>query len=250
MEANQPVDNYWIRAAPEPLAGQGQVNPPDGLAILRYVGAPDQDPTTSPSGSNPLNEVELHPLTNPGAPGGDGPAEKYITLDFNFTAPRFFVNNVSYTNPPVPVLLQILHGDYTAQELMPHGSVYTLPPNKVIQISMPGGVVGVRHPLHLHGHSFSVLRSANGDGDAPLNFANPVRRDTVNIGLLGDNVTIRFETNNPGPWFLHCHIDFHLNAGFAVVMAEDTQDTPKVDAPPPSWEALCPTYDALPLSDH
>lgn len=25
-----------------------------------------------------------------------------------------------------------------------------------------------------------------------------------------DLVTIRFETDNPGPWFIHCHIDWHL----------------------------------------
>lgn len=37
-----------------------------------------------------------------------------------------------------------------------------------------------------------MLRSA-GDGTSELNYANPVQRDTVNIGLLGDNVTIRFE---------------------------------------------------------
>jgi iron transport multicopper oxidase len=32
----------------------------------------------------------------------------------------------------------------------------------------------------------------------------------VSIGAPGDNVTIRFQTDNPGPWFLHCHIDWHL----------------------------------------
>ena len=75
-----------------------------------------------------------------------------------------------------------------------------------------------QHPFHLHGHTFDVVRVA---GSSAYNYANPVRRDVVNIGQAGDNVTFRFNTNNPGPWFLHCHIDFHLNAGFAVVMAED-----------------------------
>ena len=32
---------------------------------------------------------------------------------------------------------------------------------------------------------------------------NPVRRDVVSIGGAGDNVTIRFETNNVGPWIMH-----------------------------------------------
>ena len=54
--------------------------------------------------------------------------------------------------------------------------------------------------MHLHGHSFDVIRVA---GSQEYNFVNPVRRDVVNAGDLGDNVTIRFRTDNPGPWVLH-----------------------------------------------
>ncbi|GBE79135.1 laccase [Sparassis latifolia] len=241
LEANQPVENYWIRAN----ASLG----PAGSAILRYVGAPPVKPTTTASPSvNPLEETNLHALTNaqaPGAPNIDG-ADILLNLNFTFNTTEFLVNGVTFVPPTVPVLLQILNGSYTAQELLPHGSVYTLPRNKTVQITMPGGVLGIPHPLHLHGHSFSVIRSA---GSNQTNYVNPVRRDTVNIGLQGDNVTIRFDTNNPGPWFLHCHIDFHLKRGFAIVLAEDTYDTPRVDAPPPEWSQLCPSYDASPQSD-
>jgi iron transport multicopper oxidase len=68
-------------------------------------------------------------------------------------------------------------------------------------------VVIHKHPIHLHGHSFHVVRSA---GSSTYNFDNPVIRDVVSMGEMGDNVTIRFFTDNPGPWFLHCHIDWHL----------------------------------------
>jgi iron transport multicopper oxidase len=55
-----------------------------------------------------------------------------------------------------------------------------------------------------------VVRSAGSDS---YNFVNPVVRDVVSIGTgKSDLVTIRFFTDNPGPWFLHCHIDWHLNA--------------------------------------
>jgi iron transport multicopper oxidase len=37
---------------------------------------------------------------------------------------------------------------------------------------------------------------------------NPVRRDVVSIGGAGDNVTIRFETNNEGPWIMHWFVNF------------------------------------------
>lgn len=63
--------------------------------------------------------------------------------------------------------------------------------------------------MHLHGHSFDVVRVA---GSSEYNYANPVRRDVVSAGTAADNVTIRFTTDNAGPWFLHCHIDWHLEA--------------------------------------
>ena len=38
----------------------------------------------------------------------------------------------------------------------------------------------LQHPMHLHGHNFDVVRAAGSD---EYNFVNPVRRDTVNIGI-------------------------------------------------------------------
>lgn len=61
--------------------------------------------------------------------------------------------------------------------------------------------------MHLHGHNFDVVRVA---GSSTYNYVNPIRRDVVSVGNATDNVTLRFVTNNPGPWFLHCHIDWHL----------------------------------------
>lgn len=58
-------------------------------------------------------------------------------------------------------------------------------------------------------HAFSVVRSA---GQTDYNWVNPPVRDVVSMGEDGSNLTIRFRTDNPGPWFLHCHIDWHLDA--------------------------------------
>lgn len=58
------MDNYWIRANPVGTAIAGFS---DGInsAILRYVGAPDEEPAVvdPPESTNPLNEVNLHPLS-------------------------------------------------------------------------------------------------------------------------------------------------------------------------------------------
>ncbi|PCH36517.1 multicopper oxidase [Wolfiporia cocos MD-104 SS10] len=249
LDANQPIGNYWIRAAPEDTNQRAPV-PPPGLAILRYVGAPDEEPETkSYPAINSLVETSLHAL-EPNVPGKPYPggADMNFPLNFSFNDTKFYVNNASWESPPVPVLLQILHGEHTPQELLPHGSIIELPRNKTIEINMPGGLLNIPHPIHLHGHSFYVVRSA---GNSSYNYENPVLRDTVSIGSsTTDNVTIRFDTNNPGPWFLHCHIDFHLAAGFAVVMAEDIAGTPAADRPPVAWDDLCAIYDKLPVSDH
>ncbi|CDO78173.1 Laccase [Trametes cinnabarina] len=244
------VDNYWIRA--EPFTGkkgfQGGIN----SAILRYEGAPEQEPTTQQSvPSMALKETDLRPLVStpvPGAPVSGG-VDKAINMAFGFNGTNFFINGATFKPPTTPVLLQILSGAQAASDLLPSGDVYVLPSNATIELSFPATIqAGAPHPFHLHGHAFAVVRSA---GSAEYNYENPIFRDVVSTGKPedGDNVTIRFRTDNPGPWFLHCHIDFHLEAGFAVIMAEDTPHT-KADNPvPQSWSDLCPIYDALDPSD-
>ncbi|KAF9232448.1 laccase [Melanogaster broomeanus] len=216
LEATQPIDNYWVHA--DPNTGN------NATAILRYLGAPEQDPRnrTTPD-QNPLNETQLHPLmeVDPSTrllqPEAD--VSLNLVLGKNMTNYNFLINNVQYTSPSIPVLLQILSGAVSPSELQPAGSVYTLPKNKVIEISIPpDDAPGRPHPFHLHGHKFAVIRSA---GSSAYNYINPVLRDTVNTGLPGDNVTIRFLTDNQGPWMLHCHIDWHLYTGMAVVFVED-----------------------------
>ncbi|KAG9309110.1 laccase [Chiua virens] len=239
VTANQTVGNYWIRASPNGNSTDGGIN----SAILRYNGAPNQDPTTT-TGPYQLafSETNLHPLTNPAAPGVPGPGKADVNYvlapGLNTTTGLFTFNDKSFANPPVPVLLQILSGTTQASQLLPAGSVYQLPANKTIELSFPDplAALGGPHPIHLHGHSFSVVRSA---GSTTYNYANPVRRDVVSIGNLAtDNVTIRFTTDNPSPWFLHCHIDWHLHHGFAVVMAEAT-DQVATEQVPTAWNQLC-----------
>jgi iron transport multicopper oxidase len=91
-------------------------------------------------------ETNLHPLSDPGAPGipipGAADVNLNLDIEFSITNLEFTVNNATFIPPTVPVLLQILSGAQTAQDLLPSGSVYVLPPNKVIEISIPGGSIG------------------------------------------------------------------------------------------------------------
>jgi FtsP/CotA-like multicopper oxidase with cupredoxin domain len=69
------------------------------------------------------------------------------------------------------------------------------------------------HPMHLHGHTMSVL-SRNGD---PVT-GSPVRLDSV---LVGPHETwdVVFLADNPGLWMLHCHVLLH--AAFGLTMSID-----------------------------
>ncbi|KAH7922073.1 laccase [Leucogyrophana mollusca] len=246
LETNQPIDNYWIHA--DPNTGT------NSTAILRYSGAPQGDPKnrTEPS-KFPMNETNLHPmqstltLESPPPPAllqKEADVKINLVLSKNMTTYNFLINDFQYTSPSVPVLMQVLSGAMSASDLAPTGSVYTLPRNKVIEISMPpDDAPGRPHPFHLHGHKFSVIRSA---GSTAYNYVNPVMRDTVTTGVAGDNVTIRFVTDNPGPWMLHCHIDWHLYVGMAVVFAEAPEEIPSAQPVNNASKQLCPIYNEMP----
>ncbi|KAG2110681.1 laccase [Suillus discolor] len=248
LVADQPVDNYWIRSLPNlvnPSFEGGQ-----NSAILRYQGAPQVDPTTAyVPPQDILVETNLHALINPGAPGIPGYGNADINLHFKVTNDTglFYINNVTFSPPSIPVLLQILSGAQDPFQLLPNGSVYALGHNKVVELTMEIPVVpnvpGGPHPIHLHGHAFDVVQSA---GNSTFNYVNPVRRDVVSAGNPGQQMVIRWTTDNYGPWFLHCHIDWHLDAGFAVVMAESPLDTAAhLNPVPKEWDQLCPTFYSL-----
>ncbi|KAH7891030.1 laccase [Phlebopus sp. FC_14] len=247
VTANKPISNYWIRAMPN-SPNQTFENGRNS-AVLRYVGARAHEPTTKPGPYVlPFDESALHPLENSGAPGIPeiGKADVNINLAVGLGPGGFTVNGVSYRPPPVPVLLQMLSGARHPSELLPSGSVYELPRNKVVEITIPatdlqlGGARGAPHGIHLHGHSFQVIRTST---NGTPNFVNPIRRDTASMGFeaLRSNLTFRFVTDNPGPWLMHCHIDFHLHSGFAIVMAEAPADAASQQnaVVPALWNQLC-----------
>lgn len=61
------------------------------------------------------------------------------------------------------------------------------------------------HPIHIHGHTFTVLRSNK--RDLPLHHA-----DTVLVQPK-ERVTVAFVADNPGDWMLHCHLIEHQETG-------------------------------------
>jgi iron transport multicopper oxidase len=176
LEANQPVDNYWIRAKPDKAQSTsfgGGLN----SAILRYSGSDaTADPITNQTTSViPLVETNLVPLDNAPAPGTPEPggADVVINLALNLIRPGptnklvFTVNNVSFVSPSVPVLLQILSGTMSATDLLPTGSVYTLPANKVVELTIPALSTLQGGPVSYSGQ-ISHFSGADGSFTCPL----------------------------------------------------------------------------------
>lgn len=141
----------------------------------------------------------------------------------------------------------------------------TVPPNKVVEIVLQnnragayGGEYGTagltfnrtgreQHPFHLHGQHFHVVGMGFGPWspekvDGPdYNLKDAVRRDTATLMFAptGDQpgwTALRFKTNNPGVWPLHCHLDPHhlMGHGLNLIVAPD-----QIPAPPASMPA-CP----------
>ncbi|KAF6746309.1 laccase LCC3-2 [Ephemerocybe angulata] len=240
LHANQSVSNYWIRAQPSTGFGRLPDTTEGGLnsAILRYAGAPDEDPKSIEVPSKlPLREPNLHPLLNP-APPGSPTFEMTLAIGFNGT--KWSMNNVTWDAPVKnPILLQILTGAANASALLPKGSIYDIPRGATVELTVVASPIAAPHPFHLHGHAFSVVKSAE---STEFNYVDPVRRDVVTTGIGMNTTVIRFVADNPGPWIFHCHIEFHLREGLAVVFAEAFSDILVKNPIPQSWRDLCKAY--------
>lgn len=67
-------------------------------------------------------------------------------------------------------------------------------------------VTQYHHPIHLHGHTFTVLEM-NGK-----KLAQPFHTDTVLLGKNG-RAKAAFVADNPGRWMYHCHVIEHMKTG-------------------------------------
>jgi iron transport multicopper oxidase len=52
------------------------------------------------------------------------------------------MNNFTFKDPSVPILLQILSGAQKAQDLVPSGNIYGLTRNEVVEMVIPAGAKG------------------------------------------------------------------------------------------------------------
>lgn len=141
-------------------------------------------------------------------------------------------NNVSFIMPQTPSLYTAL----SMNDQVTDAAIYGPDSNAIVtkHLDMVQLVIynwdANAHPFHLHGHQFQIVKktmdtlSDDPAVNPPLNetalsTGNPMRRDTVTVPS-GGAAYLRFRSDNPGAWLMHCHIDFHLTAGLALVVIE------------------------------
>jgi FtsP/CotA-like multicopper oxidase with cupredoxin domain len=118
------------------------------------------------------------------------------------------------------------------------------------------------HPWHLHGYSVDFIAAGKIPTLAPIT-CNRTRRDanrfdystilpplnsTPLVLSVGDSfnipresyVVFRFTANNPGPWFVHCHMEWHIWPGMAIVFSVERNGRYEgLIQPPPSSFPIC-----------
>ncbi|KAI7985812.1 Laccase-1 [Camellia lanceoleosa] len=93
------------------------------------------------------------------------------------------------------------------------------------------------HPIHVHGHNFFIVGKGFGNFDAAnhpafYNLVDPPERNTVAVPS-GGWAAIRLKADNPGVWFIHCHLEEHTSWGLATGMIVKSGSGPNQCLLPP-----------------
>lgn len=89
---------------------------------------------------------------------------------------------------------------------------FVVPAHAVVDVFINNTDNG-EHPIHLHGHQFFIIATNQYPEAEYLYSYNYLLRDTVSVPANGW-AKLRFVADNPGVWMFHCHIDWHMSAGF------------------------------------
>ena len=117
----------------------------------------------------------------------------------------------------------------------------------ILQVELtPATPAQPAHPVHKHSNKAYIIGSANGIFNytsvaeamkhmpsGTFNLQTPQLRDsfTTPSVLLGPAwVAFRYQSVNPGAWFLHCHIQTHLDGGMAMTILDGVDAWPDVPA--------------------
>ncbi|KAK6125961.1 hypothetical protein DH2020_040269 [Rehmannia glutinosa] len=117
--------------------------------------------------------------------------------------------------------------------------LYRLPYNSTVQVVLQdtGIIAPENHPVHLHGFNFFAVGRGLGNFNPEIdpkkfNLVDPVERNTIGVPS-GGWVAIRFRADNPGVWFMHCHLEIHTTWGLKMAFLVDNGKGPNESLLPP-----------------
>ncbi|XP_008790512.2 laccase-6-like [Phoenix dactylifera] len=173
------------------------------------------------------------------------------------------MNNVTFVRPSISLLqayYNSLHGHYTddfpevplkaydfvngAPNSIPNDTqslngtrVRVLEYGARVQLILQdtGTVSTENHPIHLHGYSFYVVGYGTGNYDpttAEFNLVDPPYMNTIGVPV-GGWAAIRFIADNPGVWFMHCHLEIHTSWGLSMAFIVKNGEGPLETLPHP-----------------
>lgn len=269
MDAPIPVDNMTTTAILQYMGSSNSLNP-----VLPPIPAVN-DTAFSSNFSNALKSLNSpqYPAKVPQSVDRNlfftvGLALNSCPTCINGTRPSASVNNISFIMPTVSLLQSHyfnISGVFTADfpDNPPVTFNYTgtppknlqssngtklsrIPFNSTVQLVLQDtSVLTVEnHPVHLHGFNFFIVGRGFGNYDptkdpAKFNLVDPPERNTVGVPT-GGWTAIRFRADNPGVWFMHCHLEVHTTWGLKMAFLVENGDGPdQTILPPPKDLPKC-----------
>lgn len=258
VEMNQDVGSYFLRAVTQTLCPAASINSGLGAAngIIAYEGVSECPlllPNSTINGGKTADDFNTcidEPLASlvPFVKKSAGTVSSFQSTVSDISAGsvslvqtaddgavfRWLLNNgAMYINYTQPTLASLDQG-VSLNESLYSNPIILKQQNQWVYFVIQNQFSAF-HPLHLHGHDFSVLGQGDGqftdDKVSTLQFDNPIRRDTAMLqgaSVEGSNdggyTVIGFETDNPGAWLMHCHIAWHVDQGLALQWIERPDD--------------------------
>ncbi|KKY21459.1 putative multicopper like protein [Phaeomoniella chlamydospora] len=217
-----------------------QASNPAAVAIIYYDKAsnetiPESNPqsyTEGCSNDDLSTTVPTYPIP---VPDPDLTVTVSITFGQNATGSWLWsMNNTSArTDYNAPTLLLAKQGNTSFE---PDWNVYSTQRSKSYRFIVNNNS-STPHPLHYHGHNMYILATGTGtwDGSSITNPSNPQRRDVQIIPANGYLVW-QADAINPGLWAFHCHIVWHLSAGFAMQVLENLDAIETLPVPSTAYQ--------------
>lgn len=163
------------------------------------------------------------------------PMDRVYTPQLNHISMKLPSSPLLVARPPADNFCNTTSIDKKCRDLTGYcecSHVLSVKLNSVVEVIIvdEGKTFDANHPFHLHGHNFRVvgMRRLNASttvdqvkaldkaGLLKRNLKNAPLKDTITVPD-GGYTAIRFKADNPGYWLFHCHIEFHVEIGMALV---------------------------------